>query len=81
MKPGESENDIFSTTAHNVEEMFLGNPFNVCIQGVDIMYSTSLVHSLVHVSNCNGGDKFLDRELVFSDELPVNARDVHIRVY
>ena len=31
MKPGESKDDVFSSAAHDVEEMFLGDPFNVHI--------------------------------------------------
>ena len=30
-EPGESENDIFSITAYDIEEMFWGDPFNVHI--------------------------------------------------
>ena len=28
---GESEDDILSATAHNIEEKFFGNPFDICI--------------------------------------------------
>ena len=33
MEPGESEDNVFLAAAHDVEEMFLGNPFNVCVEG------------------------------------------------
>ena len=41
----------------------------------------SFVHGLIHVANCNTGDEFLGGKAVFSDELPVNARDISTRVY
>ena len=80
-EPGESKDDIFASTAHDVEEMFLGYPFNVCIEGVSIADSTSFIRSLVDVANSNGGCEFLSGESVFSDKLPINARDVGTRVY
>ena len=69
------------TAAHDVEEMFLGNPFNVCVEGACITDCTSLVCCLVYVVNGDGGGKFLSGEFVFPDKLPVNARDVSTRVY
>ena len=81
MEPGESKNDIFSATAYDIEEVFLGNPFDICIEGVDVTDHTSLVCSLVHISDCDGGGEFLHGELMFSDELPVYARDVGAGVY
>ena len=80
-EPGESKDDIFATTAHNVEEMFLGYPFDVCIEGAGIVDSSSLIRSLVDVANSDGGGEFLSRESVFSDKLPVDARDVSTRIY
>ena len=80
-EPGESKDNIFSTTAHDVEEVFLGNPFNVGIEGRDIPDDTGLVCCLVYVVNCNEGDKFFSGESMFSDKLPVNAGDVCTRVY
>ena len=79
-EPGESEDDIFVTTAHDVEEMFLGYPFDVCIEGAGIADSTSFIRGLVDVSNGNGGGEFLGGESVFSDKLPVDARDVSTRI-
>ena len=81
MEPGESEDDIFSATAHDVEEMLLGNPFNVCIESAGIANCTSLVHSLVDIASSNRRGKFLGGELVFSDKLPVNAGDISVRVH
>ena len=80
-EPGESENDVFSATAHDVEEMFLSDPFNVHIEGASAVDCTSFVCSLVYVVNCNRRDKFLGGEMVFSDKLSVNARDICTRIY
>ena len=81
MKPGESEDDVLMSAAHDVEEMFLGNPFNVGVEGAGVADCTSFVHSLINVANSDGGGKFLGGESVFSDKLPVNARDVSAGVY
>ena len=80
-EPGESEDDVFSSTAHDVEEMFLGNPFNVHVEGASVTNCTGFVHCLVYVANCDRGGKFLSGEVVFSDKLPVDARDISIGVY
>ena len=81
MEPGESEDYVFSSITHDVEEMFLGDPFNVCIESASIMDCTSLVCSLVYVSNSNRGGEFFCRKVMFSDKLPVNTGDVGTRVY
>ena len=81
MELGESKDDIFSAIAHDIEKMLLGNPFNIHVKGAGIADCTSLVHSLVYVPNCNGGCESLGGELVFSDKLPVDAGDIHARVY
>ena len=73
MKPGESKDDVFSSTAHDIEEMFLGNPFDVGIEGADVADCTSFVHSLVNVANSDGAGEFFGGELVLSNKLPVNA--------
>ena len=80
-EPGESEDDVFSSTTHNVEEMFLGYPFDVRIEGASITDSTSFVCGLVDIVNSNGGGEFLGGESMFPDKLPVYARDVHSRIY
>ena len=80
-EPGESEDNVFSAVAHDIEEMFLGNSFNVCIEGTSIADCTSFVHSLVDIVNSDGGGKFLSGELVFSDKLPIDAGDVCTRIY
>ena len=81
MEPGESEDDIFTSTAHDIEEMFLGDPFDVGVESASVTDCTGFVHSLVNVVNSNGGGKFLSGESVFSDKLLVDARDVSTRVY
>ena len=81
MESEESKNDVFSATAHDVEEMFLSNPFNVGIEGASVMDCTSFVCSLIHITNNDGRGKFLGEELVFSDKLPVDAGDICTRVY
>ena len=70
---GESKDDVFSSAAHDVEEMFLSNPFNVGVESTSIANCTSFVHGLVYISNSDGGSEFLGGETVFSDELPVDA--------
>ena len=81
MEPRESKNDIFLAAAHDVEEVFLGDPFNVHVEGVGVADHTSLVCSLVHILDHNGGGEFFGRELMFSDKLPVNVGDVSTGVY
>ena len=81
MEPGESKDDLFSSTAHDIEEMFLSNSFNIHVEGVSIMDCTSFVHSLVYVVNSDGGGKFFSGESMFPDKLPVYARDVGTGIY
>ena len=81
VEPGESEDDIFSSATHDIEEVFLGNPFNICVKGASIVNYTSFVCSLVHITNHNGEGEFFGGESVFSNELPVNARDICTRIY
>ena len=78
---GESEDNVLSTTAHDIEEMFLGDPFDVHVKGASEMDCTSFVCRLANVTNGDGGGKFFSGESMFSDELPVNAGDVGTRVY
>ena len=80
-EPGEFKDYIFSSTTHNIEEMFLGDLFNVYIKGASIIGYTSLVCSLVYISNSNRGGEFFHRKAVFSDKLPVDTGDVSTRVY
>ena len=80
-EPGESKNDVFLSTAHNIEEVSLSDPFNVHVEGAGVADCTSFVHSLVDVVNGDGGGEFFSRESVFPDKLPVNARDVSAGVY
>ena len=60
------------STAHDVEKMLLGDPFDVGVEGASIMDCTGFVCSLVDVSNSNGGGKFLGGEFMLSDKLPVD---------
>ena len=81
MKPGESKDKILSSTAHDVEEVFLGDPFYVHVEGASVADYTSLVCGLVHIANHNGRGQFFCEETVFPDKLPVDAGDVSTRVY
>ena len=81
VEPGKSKDHIFSSTAHNVEEMFLDDPFNVGIEDTGIVNYTHLICSLVNVMDSNRGGEFLSGELVFSDKLPVYTRDVCTEIY
>ena len=69
------------TTAHDVEEMFLSDPFDVGIEGASIADCTGFVCSLINIANSNGGGKFFGGETMFSDKLPVNTGDVGTGVY
>ena len=64
-----------------IEEMFLGDPFNVGVEGASVANCAGFVCSLIGVANSDGGGKFFGGESVFSDKLPVDARDVSTRVY
>ena len=81
MEPREFKDDVFSPTAHDVEEVFLGDSFNVCVKGVGITNCTGFVCSLVNVANGDGGSEFFCREVMLSDKLPVDARDVGTGIY
>ena len=81
IEPGESKDDVFPSTAHDIEEVLLDYPFNVSVEGVSVTDCTSFVCGLVNIANSNRGGKFLGGELVFSDKLPVNTRDVSAGVY
>ena len=67
--------------AHDVEEMFLSNPFNVRVESVSVLDCTSFVCSLVNIANGDGGGEFFSGELMFPDKLPVYARDICTGVY
>ena len=79
-EPREFKDDALSATTHDIEEMFLGDPFNVCVEGTSIANCTSLVCSLVNIANSDGGGELLGGESVLSDKLPVNAGDICTRV-
>ena len=53
-KPGESKDDVFSSTAHDIEEMFLGDPLDVGIEGAGVADCTGFVFSLVNIVDGNG---------------------------
>ena len=54
-KPEESEDDVFSSAAHDADEMFLSYPFNVGVEGTSIADCTCSVCGLVYVANGNEG--------------------------
>ena len=81
MEPGESKDDVLLAIAHDIEEMFFGSLFNVHVEGASVADYTSFVCGLVHISDCDGGSKFLVGESVFSDKLSVNAGGVNTRFY
>ena len=81
MEPGKSKDDIFLSTAHDIEEVFLCNPFNVRVESAGIADCTCFVHGLVNIANSNGGSKFFCGKSVFSDKLPVYAGDICTGVY
>ena len=80
-EPWESEDDVFTSAAHDVEEMFLSDPFDVGVESASVMDCTSLVRSLVNIVNCNGGSKFFSGEAMFPDKLSVNVGDISTGVY
>ena len=80
-EPGESKDDVFSPTIHDVEEMFLSDPFNVHVECAGVVDHTSFVCSLVDIANGNRRGEFFNGKAVFSDELPVDTRDIGTRVY
>ena len=61
--------------------MFLGDPFDVGVEGASVADCTSFVRSLIYIANSDGGGEFFSRESVFSDKLPVDTRDVSTGVY
>ena len=54
-KQGEFEDDVFLAIAHDIEEMFLSDPFHVGINGASVADCTSFVCHLVHISDGDGG--------------------------
>ena len=80
-EPGKFGDGVFLSAAHDIEEMFLGDLFDVCIESASVVDCTSFVHGLVHIADSDGGGEFLGGETVFPDKLPVNARDISIRVH
>ena len=80
-EPEESKNDVFPTATHDVEEVFLCNPFNVCVKSASVMDCAGFVCGLVYIVDKNRGGEFLDGELVSPDKLSVDAADISARVY
>ena len=76
MEPGESKDNIFPATRHDVEEMFLYDAFYVGKEGAGEADFPVFVQDLINVLYFNGDIKFCGRKGVFSDKLPVDARDV-----
>ena len=81
MKSRESKDDIFMSAPHDIEKVFMSDSFYVGVEGASEANSTSFVCSLVDITNGNGGGKFFHGEVMFSDKLPVDARDVSTGVY
>ena len=79
-KPEESEDDIFLTTVHDVKEVFLCNPFDICVEDTSVADYTSFVYSLIYILDYDRGSKLLSGESVFPDKLLVYARDISTRV-
>ena len=70
-EPGESEDDVLMSTAHDIEEMFLDNPFDVGVKGASIANCTGFVHSLIDIANSDCYDSplffsFLGLTFLFS---------------
>ena len=59
-----------------MEEVFLGDPFDVGKEGTGKTDFSAFVRGLVYVSDFDGNVKLCGGKGVFSDKLPVNARDV-----
>ena len=51
---GESEDYVFLATAHDIEEVSLGNSFNVCVESAGVLDHTGCVHGLVYITDCDG---------------------------
>ena len=81
LEPRESEDDVLTSTAHDIEEVLLSDPFDVGVEGASVADCTGLVRGLINVANSDGGGEFFGGESVFSDKLLVDARDVCTRVY
>ena len=80
LEPGESEDNIFSPTRHDVEEIFLCNAFYVGKEGTNEVNFSFFVWGLIVISYFDGDIKFHGGKGVFSDKLPVNAKDVYATV-
>ena len=81
IEPRESKYNVLSATTHNIEEMFLGNLFNIHLESTSVVNGISFVRSLVYVVNSDQGGKLFHREVMFSDKLLVNVGDISTRVY
>ena len=73
---GESKDNIFPATRHDMEEVFLCDAFYVDKEGAGEVDFPIFVWGLVDVSYFDGDIKFCGGKGVFSNKLPVNARDV-----
>ena len=59
-----------------MEEVFLSNPFDVGEESTGETNFSFFVRGLVYISDFDGNVKFCGGKGVFSDKLPVDARDV-----
>ena len=80
-KLGKSEDNVLSAAVHDIEEMFLDNLFDVCVESVSIANCKGFICCLVHILDCDEGSKFFHKESVFSDELPFYTGYISTRVY
>ena len=76
LEPGESKGNIFPATRYDIKEMFLCNTFYVDKEDAGEADFPIFVQGLVDASYFDGDIKFCDGEGVFSNKLPVDARDV-----
>ena len=81
VESGESKDDIFLSAIHDIEEMFLSDPFNVGVEGASGANHTGFVCGLVYISDHDRRSKLLGGESMFSDKLPVYTGDISTRVY
>jgi hypothetical protein len=74
-KPGESEDDIFVSTVHDMEDGFLGNSFNVNEECHGIKNVAFLIGGLVDIFDFDGYRKAISGQLVLSNKGPVDTGD------
>ena len=76
LKPGQPKDNIFSATRHDMEEIFLCNAFYVGKEDASEVDFPIFVGGLVNVLYFDRDIEFHGGKKVFSDKLPIDARDV-----